>query len=820
MKKSLILIFTILFFCNSYSQCGQYIQNMLSTMSDVKFWDENNGIVIGGSTVLTTHNGGISWESYALPHHEIFSRSPLTDIELIGTAKGFVFGKDGIILFTDNNGINWERRIGITGSENFSGVNFIDDNIGYLVGEEATAFLYKTSDSGHTWSEVTSNISSIDYGNSSPNDLLFLDENTGFVWGGNKFHKTIDGGETWFEIDNPSNYFIQKLQFTDSQTAFLSSGNIIYKTTDGGDSWLQTNYATGWGGFTVKNDNLFYADYIGNGIKKVNINGGIENSVVINQEGFLTDIYFINDAIGIAVGRKEQSGFMGRFIYKTLDGGQSWLQLDGGAPISGGSDSANYFKKVDASEYLFSVGTSGSYKRYSILRSQDEGASWKMIHETQEGISGKTLFADGDYISYWRYAVANNAGAGYIISESFDKGLTWIDGPVLKSATLPNDVNYNLSNLTQVSQSKLFAFSYGNLYQSVDKGVTWNLISTPNDLGTKQYQFIDENNFMLYGRSSNSEPTIYRTDDGGVTWDFVLQISGYSYSLQFDRFDFSDPNRIYLYPRYPGDKLFTYDITNQNLTENNIPYFINKIKTVADNSVIILDNNANLYISHDTGVTWSQRAWGGGPTSYPNIYVENENNIFLWDYNFIQNLKSYLPTEPELIFGNENVIINTEEEYIIPVDLFTSTEWVLESGGTLISDPNTDYYKTKVVWETEGSHRLKVKRTNDCGESITTEINITVNSVLGVEDYTTGLILVYPNPFNEKIKLSIPQKFLNKDLYITLTSILGQIVYKKKQNYTIQNIELNDIPKSINDGIYFFKIESDNANVSKKLIKN
>ena len=102
MKKVIPVIITFLIFYNSYSQCGQYIENKLSALSDVRFWDENNGFVIGGSSLLTTNNGGVSWETYKLPHYQGFYYNPLNDVELIDSNKAFVFGADGIILFTEN----------------------------------------------------------------------------------------------------------------------------------------------------------------------------------------------------------------------------------------------------------------------------------------------------------------------------------------------------------------------------------------------------------------------------------------------------------------------------------------------------------------------------------------------------------------------------------------------------------------------------------------------------------------------------------------------------------------------------------------------
>lgn len=489
MKKILPIIITVLIFSKSYPQCGQYIENKISALSDVRFWDENNGFVIGGSSLLTTHNGGVSWETYELPYYESLFYNPLNDIELIDSNKGFVFGADGIILFTENKGITWERRIGLKGLENFTGVNFIDGKLGYLVGINDyrfndTAFLYKTINGGNSWFEVTSNISSINNGDFRPKDILFLDENVGYVWGDNKFYKTINGGETWIEINNPSNSYIQKLQFIDSQTGFLSGDSSIYKTIDGGSSWTQTNYYVEptTGAFTINNNSLYYSSYVFYGIKKVDMGNGNEESTSISLDGFLTDIFFINNNLGFAVGKKEQSSpTMGRFILKTLDGGASWTQLDSSSPRKSNSNNGTYFKKINEDEYIYSVVSAGNDNHSSILISQDKGSSWKKVYETDDVI-GLTLYAEGDYISHWRYSNPNNYGEGYIISESYDKGITWTDGPILYFNDLPSDIYFTSNGLTQTSPNNLFLYGLeGNIYQSIDKGVSWSLIQIPNN---------------------------------------------------------------------------------------------------------------------------------------------------------------------------------------------------------------------------------------------------------------------------------------------------------------------------------------------------
>lgn len=825
MKKKLLSIIFFLFYLNVESQCGQYIENKISRFSQVRFWDENNGLVIGGSSLLSTHDGGTSWETYELPHYEALFYNPLNHIEIIGSSKAFVFGADGIVLYTDDKGITWQRKVLMKGLENFRAADFISDTIGYAVGINNyqindTAFIYKTIDGGETWFKLTSNISSLNYRDFNPHGVEFIDEDNGFSWGGRKFYRTTDGGVTWFEINNPSSSFINKIQIIDAQTIYMSSGDFIYKSIDGGENWTNTNYYVEWttGAFTVQDDYLYYSSYVVNGIKKVSIQGGTPQSAIIRQDGYLTDINFINNSTGFAVGKKRQGKpNMGRFIYKTIDGGTSWVQLDSGSPLEGNSNNATFFKKVGQNKYIYStLGASGSYTGYSILQSNDNGASWKEVKEV-DGVLGWTLYANDNYISDIRYANPSNSAAGYIFSESFDDGMTWQDSP-----TISTSIDLDFNRFAQSSVDNLYAYQFlgSELYHSIDNGLTWTEISTPDNIVSQVYKFIDENVIVLFGaNSTTSEPVIYRSTNGGISWDFIVQITGVEYDLtSLDYVEYDNVDNFYLYSNNPGGKLYIYNNTDKTLIAQDIPFYINRIRAIDSDSIMIQDNSGNIYISHDYGASWSQRFWANYANSYPNIYVEDEDNIFLWEYNFIQNLKKYVPSKPDLIFGKTTVAVNTQQEYIIPVDLFSSTEWSLSSGGSLIVDPNS-YYKVKVNWETEGDHIISVRRTNDCGSSEFMEIQVTVSGTLNIDENELQDLSIYPNPFNNKLYINLPENHAESNLEVTLYNVLGQKVYQNELTVSDKIIELKNLSQLNSSGIYFLKVESANISTTHKLIR-
>ena len=822
MKKTLLTFATFVLFTNVYSQCGHYFENKLFSLSDVRFWDENNGFVIGGASLLTTNNGGDSWQSYELPVLAISLGDPLIDMELIDGNKAIVVGRDGIILYTNNKGLVWERRTGLNAEENFTGVSFINSEIGYLVGyrpsgSNYTSFLYKTTDGGENWTELFSNYSYFTF-----DDVLFINENIGYMWKGDELYKTIDGGEEFSLTGMSGQGFIKKVQFTDINTGYLSAGNNIFKTVDGGNTWAQTDFYVEWttGTFTINNNFLYYSTYVANAIYKVDLNSGTEIYSNFEQDGYATDIFFINDSVGYIVGKKEQSlDSMGRFIYKTVDSGLTWTPLDSGSPMEGNGNEATFFKKINPNEFIYSILSVGMVDQSYVLLSEDNGNSWQKVYGTPDRI-GYILYAEGNYISHWTYSNPYNYGEGYIISQSFDKGTTWTDSPIRYISELPADISFDYSDLAEGSSGDLFLLDYEKIYRSLDLGNTWNLIPTPPNLITKKFQIIDSDNIFIYGQGTNDVTKIYKTTNGGEQWDLLFELTDVYYDPFNDRTDFNNPNQIYVYPSYPGDQLYVYDLRDQSLVQRTLGFGISKISAINDDSIIVLTYDQNIFISHDKGLSWSPRFWVGYSTLYPNIYVENEDNIYLWDYNFIQNLKSYSPSAPEVISGNRETLINTEEEYFIPTDLFSTTEWILESGGTLITETNTQYFKAKVLWEVEGVHTLKAKRENECGESAFTEIQVAVNGDLKVVDeLEVENIAVYPNPFDENLHISITRELENRKLNITLKNSLGQTVYNITTPALSGMLNLNDIPQSISPGVYIFELKTDGLTIIKKLIK-
>lgn len=93
------------------------------------------------------------------------------------------------------------------------------------------------------------------------------------------------------------------------------------------------------------------------------------------------------------------------------------------------------------------------------------------------------------------------------------------------------------------------------------------------------------------------------------------------------------------------------------------------------------------------------------------------------------------------------------------------------------------------------------------------DFSLALANGLLVTAFSTNDFLVYPNPTNDAISVSLPNESGSKT--IVVYTILGQKVLEKNISVQSPTISL----ESLNSGIYFYKIESNDFSKSGKIIK-
>jgi photosystem II stability/assembly factor-like uncharacterized protein len=266
---------------------------------------------------------------------------------------------DGTIQLEATN--KWDTLNYNDNLSSFESFQFVNNNVGFLVGTNSK--LYKTVDGGNSW--VNLNNSPI----TSINDVYFIDELTGFIIGYSgegKIYKTVDGGLNWIEKNSNSlSYWEIEGNILDGFFVVGSNGTIVH-SSDLGETWILSNTGT--------TTNLSDISVLGNGklvatgenslIIKSDDNGLnwsiVDHPLYISGNGF-TSIAFNDNNYGVV------GGWNGKAL-RTTDGGLTWNVL------SFESDEQIKEVFVDENQNFYLIG----YNVYK--KSSNNGLSWTNHH--------------------------------------------------------------------------------------------------------------------------------------------------------------------------------------------------------------------------------------------------------------------------------------------------------------------------------------------------------------------------------------------------------------------------------------------------------
>jgi photosystem II stability/assembly factor-like uncharacterized protein len=323
---------------------------------DVEALSPEKAIVVGyGGKVILTDNGGMSWTAV-----ESGTDEALYGIELVDDKTGWVVGQDGLVMRTEDGGKTWakqesnatfQEREGPVRPAYLFNVAAIDGDRAWAVGDRS--ILASTTDGGKTWRSRKVEVAQDDITGGQSlaaadpifYDVKFADAQRGWIVGEfGKILATTDGGETWQEqtktllegteffdvLDLPTLYGL----FVRSDQVAMASGleAHIASTANGGQRW---QYDEIDGGKVPLIDPLFDIVELPNG---TGWSVGAAGEVVKRDPGapawqrasigqdvltWIRSVEFFDDKNGWMVG-----GF--GLIFRTTDGGKSWLPAQGG----------------------------------------------------------------------------------------------------------------------------------------------------------------------------------------------------------------------------------------------------------------------------------------------------------------------------------------------------------------------------------------------------------------------------------------------------------------------------------------------------------
>lgn len=179
------------------------------------------------SSIFRSFNGGVTWD--VIGGFPVGSTAPqLSKIAFPSRQVGYIAGTRNAVYKTTDGGATWTSinpfpslNEGPTGFPSafisYTEIQALDDNTVFLIGNMFTSTgvkrVYKTTNGGTTWTDITGNIPALlPVGNLI--GLTMHDANNGYVTAGSALFKTTDGGATWTMDIAPAGTLFETMAFS------------------------------------------------------------------------------------------------------------------------------------------------------------------------------------------------------------------------------------------------------------------------------------------------------------------------------------------------------------------------------------------------------------------------------------------------------------------------------------------------------------------------------------------------------------------------------------------------------------------------------
>ncbi len=435
------------------------------------------------------------------------------NIVYIGAAAGGVWK-------TTNGGTTWADKSGGLSRLTFGSIAIDPNNTNTIyagTGETIWFYnnvtyegngLYKSTDGGDTWTQITSGIgiqtqfSDIEV-NPGDSNILLASLGSG-TWengfpGNEGIWRSTNAGASWTRTLNVDDAFDVTFHPSNSLLAYAACGNQsasggFYRSTDGGATWTQSN----------------------TGLPSATLIGRMQFDLSTSSPLTIYSLIYNNSA-----------SFSGRnsAAFKSTDGGLNWAQISSGVLISGTYNGST-------------VSDQGSYDLcLSVHPTNPDIVCFGNVEVSRT--------TNGSAISFVRKGVGSYGGGT----------LAW-DG---YTHTDIHKIHFAPSNGNIV-----YLGCDGGVYKSTDAGATWSSLN--NNINTIQFYRVAShptNSSILFGGAQDNG-NFSTSDKGATNWVFETSGDGMECFV-----DYNDPNYVFMATQN-GNLLRSTDAGVNWLTADNV----------------------------------------------------------------------------------------------------------------------------------------------------------------------------------------------------------------------------------------------------------
>lgn len=453
----------------------------------------------------------------------------------------------------------------------------------------ASGGVFRSTDNGESWQPVFDEQSTLSIGDIAlaPSNQAIVLVGTGevnagggsLVYDGDGMYRSEDNGATWENIGLQEVGAIGKVLIhpSDPETIWVGAmgplfrndaNRGVYKTTDGGDNWEKV---------------LFVAE-----------NTGIVDMAIDPSNPNL--IY----AVAWERERTTENRIYGgpnSGIYKSVDGGDTWIELAGGLPTAGNQkgrisiDIAQSNPDVLYASYADATGfVQGFYK------TENAGNTWSAI--STAGITGVSF--------HWWFGglFINPQDENEVYHVGFDMAKTTNGGSSWQAVFNNVHVDQHALAFMPGDGAKVFLGNDGGLYTSEDAGESWSFDESLPITQFYRFYVDPSNDQKLYGGAQDN--STMRTTTGGLDdWTIINGGDGFQPLVNKD-----DTEIIYALSQRGNLRRSTNDAASfqtilSGIDPNDRNNWDTPIAFDVENNSIIYYGTQRVYRSINDGTTWT-----------------------------------------------------------------------------------------------------------------------------------------------------------------------------------------------------------------------
>lgn len=373
-------------------------------------------------------------------------------------------------------------------------------------------------------------------------------------------------------------------------------------------------------------------------------------------------------------------------------------------------------------------------------------------------------------------------GAGGTVLKSSNMGDSWQNGnqsgiPLSASLNHIFCINENIVLCSGIDGSTAY------LYKTINGGITWNIVHQQASGKFNALHFIDGNTGMLVGDPVGGRWSIWKTINGGNSWDS----------------------------------------TGCYLAQNGSEKGFNNSLWAAGDKIWFGTDNFKIYKTPDYSATWQVQSTGSEKNS-ASLWFDFDFNIGLTgSSNLLRTFNSGSNWNIESIPGSGNIIAVTGSAH-------SRFNWAIRSDNKIYLNPhNTNIWQldytapngnyTYMTIERNGYFSGAVFATRDNGGiSRTYFLSLGISTISSEIPVSFKLHQNYPNPFNPVTKFRFDIK-RSGNVKINIFDIGGKAVKELlNSNMEAGTFEVDWNAAEYPSGVYFYRLVSGDFTDTKKMI--